>query len=407
MDLRARTPARRLGEAITTLVFALALALPMGGRVLDEGAATSTLAEQRSPAPLPEAPTSPRGLLRIPREFDAWLNDGFGFRRFLIRGHNAAKLFLFRTTPTEQLLLGDDLWLYTTGNLALEAYRGAFRLNEAELELWRRTLEDRRDWLAARGIQYVFLVAPDKADVYPEQLPSSIVRAETTTLDQLIAHMRARSDFRVLEIRAPLLAAKADDREHDFLYYPQGTHWSDRGAYVGYVEILRALRDLLPRWADDFEPWPRGDFERVVKAGVGDGWEDRLHLADVMRQRNVRLIPRRERRAREVGAERGLDGKLYEIPGSELPRGLMLHDSFGALLREPLAEHFSYFHTANSLDLETELVRDTKPDVVIQVLAERRLAAYRPLGSSLTQGEDLRARFEAAEVVCIELDQAH
>jgi hypothetical protein len=403
MDLSLRTPARRIGELITTAVFLVGIALPVGGRFLDEGADTSTLPERRAPAP---PPTLDRGLLRIPREFDAWLNDSFGFRRYLIRWHNIVKLFGFQVEPTDRLLLGRDRWLFTTGNVVLDAYRGAFQLTEHELELWRRMLEDRHDWLAKRGIEYVFLVAPDKPDVYPEQLPRAYVRGATTPLDQLLAHMEARSEVRVLDVREPLRAAKADDRADDYLYYPHGTHWSERGALVGYREILATIAPGMQRWSEALVPWSDDDFERVVAPNVGDDWDERLHIPDLLPERNVRMLPRRERRAeKRAGAVE--DGEVFEVADAELPRAMLIHDSFGLLLQQPLAEHFSYLRTVNDLDLPTELILDTRPDVVIHVMAERRLSAYRPLGTSLEEGEASRERFEGAEDVLLRLDEPH
>ena len=45
---RERTPARRIGELITTALFLIGITLPVGGRFLDEGADSSTLPERRT-----------------------------------------------------------------------------------------------------------------------------------------------------------------------------------------------------------------------------------------------------------------------------------------------------------------------------------------------------------------------
>ncbi|MEI9865253.1 MAG: hypothetical protein WDN00_12025 [Limisphaerales bacterium] len=43
----------------------------------------------------------------------------------------------------------------------------------------------RRDWLAKRGIAYLFVVAPDKHSIYPEELPGWAVKVRPQTkLDQ-------------------------------------------------------------------------------------------------------------------------------------------------------------------------------------------------------------------------------
>ena len=50
-------------------------------------------------------------------------------------------------------------------------------------------LQDTQDWLAAHGIRYVFVLTPDKHQIYPEYIPASIHRLhEQTRSDQLIEY---------------------------------------------------------------------------------------------------------------------------------------------------------------------------------------------------------------------------
>src|SRR5471032_1208221 len=85
---------------------------------------------------------------------------------------------------------------------------------DSELEAWRDLLQGRHDWLAQRGIRYLFVIPPDKHTIYPEHLPDWLVTAARPPqrLDQFIQYMKAHSDVPVLDLRQTLLDAKKDVR---------------------------------------------------------------------------------------------------------------------------------------------------------------------------------------------------
>jgi hypothetical protein len=387
---------RTLGDAACLAAFALALCAPMGARALDPEADRSTLPEQRNPAPLPALQA---GALAFPASFDAWLGDHYGFRGTLIRWHNRIKLFGFGVSPTERLVVGDRHWLFTTSNRALEAYRGAFRLSDGDLEAWGRALEERRAWLAERGAHYLVVFAPGKPSVYGEHLPDGYAPGALTPLDQLQAHLAATTAVELLDLRPALRAARAEDgteQEDDWLFHRLGTHWTERGAWVAYREILAAVRAHFPDLA-----LPRvEDYERRPNDDPGDSWAGRLRIPDLLVQRSVAFRKRGPLRSRPLLDTS--DEKIFELPPSpdasapRPPSLLLLHDSFGDHLRDYLREDFARFHARNSVDFETELILATRPDVVVQLMAERRLASYRPPASVLGGDAAASAAFAGA-----------
>ena len=398
MDERAQTTARRMGDALVLAGFLATLALPIGGRFLDPRADISTVPENRIAAPLPNVRLRTASLLRLPRAFDGWLRDGFGFRGPLIRWHNLVKLFVFGVTPTDEMVVGPDRWLFTTENRALEGHRGLYTLTEAELAVWARVLEARRDWLEARGAHYLFVLGPGKPSIYGEQLPPAIRRGERTPLDQLAAYLGRHSDLRVVDVRRALVDARVGDRDEDWLYYRLGSHWTERGALVAYREIVMRLRD----WFPELDSWSESDFERIATDRPRDNMAVQLRVEDFLDQGSVRLRPRRKRRARE-SAVPASSATVFEVAGGDLPRAVVVHDSFGPALLPFLAEHFSRLRAESETTFRPDVVLEERPDVVIQVMAERRLAAPRPPSSPLDQ-EGARRAFEEASHVCAQLD---
>ncbi len=361
--------ARRLADAALALLFLAGICAPLLLRVATGEVDESVAREQRVAAPRPQPPRDRASLDAFPAAYDAWLGDTFRLRGTLIRWHNAVKLLGFGVSPAPNLIVGKDGWLFLDQYRAIDCWRGIDPFTEAELERWRLTLEGRRDWCAARDMEYRFLVAPNKHTVYPEYLPGWLERAHPLTrLDQLTAHMDARSDSRVLDVRAELEAAKSAA----VVYFPHGTHWNDRGAYVAYVAILESLgRAPLPLDAFDVQR----PIERIPD-WTGDTWATSLHLEDLVRQEAPVLAPRAPRRARIAEhhmARAGMIDGTLEHPDATLPSALMLRDSFANWLWPFLGEHFSRLTLDADRRFEERWIEDAGVDIVLEEMVERRI----------------------------------
>src|SRR5262249_5565752 len=130
-----------------------------------------------------------------------------------------------------------------------------------ELEYWRCVLEARRDWLAARGIRYLLVIAPDKQTIYPELLPAALRPPAASRHDQLLAHLRPHPRVNVLDWREPLRQAKAGEQ----VYHRTDSHWNERGAFVAYQQILAALS----AWFPDLQALPRSAFQTATRPTSG------------------------------------------------------------------------------------------------------------------------------------------
>ena len=88
----------------------------------------------------------------------------------------------------------------------IEHFEGVNQFAAQDLEDWKALLEHRRDWLALRGIKYIFIVAPDKDSIYPEYLPDWMTKVRShTKLDQFFDYMHLHSTVEVLDLRPTLL----------------------------------------------------------------------------------------------------------------------------------------------------------------------------------------------------------
>lgn len=216
-------------------LFLIAIWLPL---VLGTfGRSTQSETEFRTLAPLPGLAWSRQRLKAFPHEFEAYFNDHFGLRAVLLTLHNHVKVAL-GVSPSSKVVLGEDHWLFYADEGELNDHLRRIELSPEDLKRWRDYLVTVRDWLRARGIDYIFVVAPDKTTVYPEYLPARYRNPGPgpTRLDQVEAYLKAHSDVKILDLRPALMAAKGGLP----LYRRSDTHWNDYGGYVGYQALIAA-----------------------------------------------------------------------------------------------------------------------------------------------------------------------
>lgn len=349
--------------------------------------------QRRSPRP------TLHSLAEFPADFRDWYGSNFAFRNQLVKTHALIWLRVFRLSPNDLILLGSDDWLFTTASRSLDSERGVIPFNDRELDDWRRTLEARRDWLASLGIDYAFVIVPDKPSIYPELLPNGYAQVAPSRVEQFVSHMHESTDLRVIDLRPDLLAAKQDDRADDHICYPLGTHWTDRGAYHGYRSIAREL----DRWFPAANIWSLDDFTRPIDPRPDDESAS-LFLENQLSQVERSLKAKRERSAMKVRHEvpsRADALGVWDQADSSLPRLHLIHDSSAIALTPFLSQHFARTTCDQSDSFAAWTILETKPDLVLQVYVARFAQRILPSVQTVFDDEELRERFDASKHVLL------
>jgi len=352
------------------------------------------LTEKRRLAERPAIPVNTETLIGYPRQFDKFFDDHFPFRTLLIQGKNYLSIKISKKSDQHHVLMGREGWLFYTREKLLQDFTGRAPFTDEKLEGFRRLVEAKRNWLAARGIGYIFVIPPNKQTVYPEYMPERFSRARgRTRMDQLVAYMQAHSDVTMVDLRPSLLAAKSRYR----LYFRNDTHWNDIGALIGYGEIMRAAGRVLKQ---DF-PAVRTlqDYTVSRKTRRGGDLAAMLGLSAHFSEDAFILTFRGEEEAcaerQELPNYLGRSWEPFKDPFVMIcprARGTMLvfRDSFMTKMVPYLSEHFGRSVYVSRFNYDGDVfkaaVEKEQPDIVIDECGERLVyylktdANYRPQG---------------------------
>ena len=330
--------------------------------------------EKRPLAPAPAL----SALWRDPAGFGpalaAHARDAAPFRDHLIRAGFRLRLALLGQSPAPSVLWGREGWLYFTQESALDDALNAIPLDAGDIATMVRTQVERQNWLAAQGIAYLVVVAPNKATVYPEFLPAGLrPLGPRSRLDQVLPALR-QAGVAVLDLRQTLAQAKTEHRA----YLKTDTHWNRFGAYRAASAVVASLREKLPGLA------PLTDAACVIeeKEQPGGDLAEMLLMPDVLTE--VDIVPRLlDARAREAApgayadpaGQPGRDRIARETDRPDGPRAIFFHDSFTRPMVPYLAEGFSRSVFLWSHAFSPEIIRAERPDVVVLEVVERYIFA--------------------------------
>lgn len=225
---------RSLFSIITVALFLVFLCTPPLITLLTPDQEISKT-EKRRLASLPELGWASDQIIEFPEKFEAYYKDHFGLRDLLVFSQQFFSYKVFKVSSSPLVTVGEDDWLFFNGDAALDAYLGLIQIPRVHLETYRWVLRDRRDWLAEKGIGYIFLPVPNKESIYPEHIPWRIKQnAGMSLYDQVIVYLNEHPGFsHYIDLKEVFLRQK----ENSPLYLKTDSHWNMKGAFAAYEKI--------------------------------------------------------------------------------------------------------------------------------------------------------------------------
>jgi len=212
---------------------------------------TVSLLENRTLSPLPNMPINRNMLKEFPKKFDAYYADHFGLRAWFTQYYKSIK-YRLGDSSSKYVIRGKEGWLFL-GSIKeqhkvhkdpIGDVRHVNLYSQADLEKFTLYITRLNNWLQKQGIQYLFVIAPNKHTIYFNKLPDYIKRVNPqSATDQLVSHLKQHTSIHIVDLRARLIQQKD---KYD-LYSKIGTHWNFQGANIAQYEILTQVKYLFPQ----------------------------------------------------------------------------------------------------------------------------------------------------------------
>lgn len=205
-------------------------------------------------------------------------------------------------------------------------------------------LTNERNQFANYGIDFYILSIPNKSSVYPEYMPDTIERKDTTSrTDLLMKYLEENTDLNVVDAKTTLVKAKKKKP----VYYKSDTHFNQIGAFV----TVQTLKDKIDGKTDSLKDVK---FGKITNHYSGD----LARLCDMQDTFNN-------------DTQYQLDAATVNTKIKSNKRILVIGDSYSDEMLSILSQYFAEAQTVNIWSFEPSLLDEYKPDIVVWEHAER------------------------------------
>ena len=354
---KEQSPHKDWGALIFVVAVMVALSLPF---VCMPFAPTNDEAELQELAVWPKL--SDDGAINVDylSEAGAYFDDHFAFRQQIITAN--AHLFAqgLETSPTSQVVVGSDGWLYYAGTMA--DYQRTALLSDRAIDNAAFNVSLMQRYAQEQGAQFLLMVAPNKNSLYSQNMPYyELAGTGPGNAERL---QLAFDDYGVNTLNLFDLLG-ADER---VLYMKTDTHWNTEGARIAYDAALNALDiehddylNAAVTWDDSFV----GDLEAMLYL-VGRTPEA------------VEVYEAAQRFSYTNEATSVQDADIATASQSEQAQGslVMYRDSFGNALLPFFATQFKQASFTKLEPYNAVVIAEQQADVVIVERAERHLEFF-------------------------------
>lgn len=319
---------------------------------------------------------------QFPEAYDQYYNDQFPLRQRIVKTYNWLVFNAFNQSPLpNKVTLGQDGWLFMAGT-EYECFDGSNNLTNKELVRIKKELEYRKQYHEARGRKFYFMVAPVKANIYPEFLPKgSIQRCKMGLGESLIAYLNKESSLKPINMYDVLRRNKHRGQ----LYYKLDNHWNLKGGLVAAEYILSVMNNDR----SEVKTIHYSDFVQTDSSTLTGNLENMLSNVGNTNDSAIMLVPNNGFQSHE-SAKAGypvpakfpypLDYEtVREKTGAKKPVLLIISDSFGGNLFPFISEGFGRsvkIFDAWQYKRNEDIIEKEKPDVVLVVVLESKLRLF-------------------------------
>ena len=189
------------------------------------------------------------------QDFESYFTEHIALRNPMLYMDAKIQTGIFAESNVSGVISGTDGWLYYSSTLS--DYLGQDIMSERALYNLAHNIRIVQTYLAAKDIDFVFTIAPNKNTLYGENMPyykSCVVNTEHNA--KLLQPYLAQLDVQYLDL------FQLFEAQEEILYLKTDSHWNTKGACLVYHNIL----DTLDIPHEDYS----GQTPRPVETTEGD-----------------------------------------------------------------------------------------------------------------------------------------
>ncbi len=260
---------------------------------------------------------------------------------------------------------------------ALSIYQHTNPYTAEELQEIAAELEGFRQELAAEGIAFVLMIAPDKETIYgmdymPPEYP---VMPGPSCTEQLVEYLRvAAPELQVVYPKDELLAQKQNLAGIANLYYENDTHWNNIGGFFAAEKLLEVIGQST---GHPYVQAPMPDFafagmntdgDLQTFASLGAEYNSPMYTSGILNAGTANVTVTEK-------IQKGVDPvwmrTVSTAEGAMPVKVLFAGDSFRGAMMGDLWLKVQELITTNRFYLNTDWLLEEKPDVLVYEFVER------------------------------------
>ncbi len=327
--------------------------------------------ENRTLASLPELFVDGKFNEQFTADTETWFMDHMGKRQELININAWIQYFGFQRMLSTDKYLGRNGDLNHASKAMIDDYAHANLRSEKSVANIGNSYQLMSDWCTQQGIQFYYVQCYDKHSVYPEQFMDTVNQiGEISKTDQVVSYLKNSTTVNTISLKEVLTDSKVEYETYSNWGDP--THWTDRGAYIGYRTIME---EINKNSNNEFGILGEEDYDICIADG-GRTFNKYIHKEDMLETFTIRA-PKAVKEDVSATDTWGEDVRhsiwKNEHAGTDKKLLLMCDSYINSFIVEDFAESFAQVWLVWG-DYTTdfcEVIELYQPDIVIYECAER------------------------------------
>jgi len=197
---------------------------------------------------------------RYQPKLNAQIEQHFGFRTSFVKLYNQLDYSLFHQAHGAGIVLGKKNYLFE--EWFITAYYGKDFVGEDKIKKTVSQVKQARDYFKNIGKELMVVIAPGKADFFPEFIPDHWKDTLRKTNYQEMSASLSAAGIPLLDFNKLFVAMK--DTASCLLFPKTGTHWSHYGSRLATDSLSGFVSALLKRRLPDIHLGPSSPADTLV-----------------------------------------------------------------------------------------------------------------------------------------------